>query len=302
MKKSLLAVLVIGLVLGLAGGASAHIGDTVWLIFEIADADVVDIDLQDADITDWEDVVGDASLTAADMFADPTVGEGAPYDPADMDYRLWFGWNETASALYGAMERTDDVFVNEYAGGDLASTWKHDGSFEFMVDGDHSGGDYSNAANPDWTDEEKTMAHNRTAQQFIGIADAPDGQHITYQGAGNGWYTVAPYAGGGGGTTGDAPAVSVVEFFVTPGDDIIWNSEADSKFSSLTAGKIIGFQMSIPDFDTEPAKYRAFHTITGQPATWRYADRFADGRLVSAGGSTAVEADSWGRIKASFGE
>ena len=300
MKKSLLTVLVVALVIGLAGAASAHIGDTIWLIFEIADADVVDIDLQDQSIEDWEDVVGDPSLVAADMFADPTVGEGAPYDPADMDYRIWIGWNETGSHIYGAMERTDDVFVNEYAGGNLGDTWRHDGSFEFMADGDHTGGDYSNAANPDWTDEEKQLAHNRTAQQFVGISDAPDGRNIGYQGGGTDWYMVPPYADGGGGTTGDAPAVSVIEFYVTPGDDIIWNSEADSKMSDLFSGKIIGFQISIPDFDTEPAAYRAFHTITGQPATWRYAERFADGRLVGAGGETAVEENSWGRIKASF--
>ena len=65
----------------------------------------------------------------------------------------------------------------------------------------------------------------------------------------------------------------------------------------------MSFQISVPDFDTEPSDYKAFHTLTGQAATWRYAERFADGRLVGAGGEvTAVENDSWGRIKASFGE
>jgi hypothetical protein len=303
MRKSLLAILAVGLVLGLAGGASAHIGDTIWLVFEIADADAVDIDFDDQSIVDWEDVVGDPSLTAADMFADPTVGEGAPYDPADMDYRIWVGWNGTNNVIYGAMERTDDVFVNEYAGGNLGDLWRHDGSFEFMVDGDHTGGDYTGSADENWTDEEKTLNNNRTAQQYVGIADAPDGRHIGYQGAGTEWVTALPYSDGGGGTTGEAPAVSVVEFFLTPFDDCIWNSPEDSQATDLTAGKIIGFQISIPDFDTEPSAYRAFHTITGQASTWRYAERFADGRLVGAGGDvTAVSNDSWGRIKASFGE
>ena len=50
--------------------------------------------------------------------------------------------------------------------------------------------------------------------------------------------------------------------------------------------------------------YRAFHTLSGQAATWRFAERFVDGRLVGAGGDmgTAVEEDSWGRIKASLSE
>ena len=282
MRHSLSLLWAIGLLLVAGSAIRAHIGDAIYLIYEIPDEMVAGLDLRDVSIEDWEDVVGDPTLLAArDFFADPTVGEGAPYDPADLDYRIWLGWNQSQGVLYGAMERIDDVFVNEYAGGDLRGDhWRHDGSFEFMVDGDHTGGQYGGWANEDWTDEEKELANNRTAQQFFGIADAPDGRHISYQGAGTEWYTVPPYADGGGGTLGEAPAVSIFEFFVTPGDDIIWNSEADSKMSELTSGKIIGFQISIPDFDTEPARYRAFHTITGQAATWRYAERFADARLV----------------------
>ena len=87
------------LALGLAGTAHAHIGEKVFLIFEIPDADLGDLDLFDGDISDWEDVVGDASLTPEDFFADPTVGDGAQYDPADMDYRVWLGWNNTNNRL-----------------------------------------------------------------------------------------------------------------------------------------------------------------------------------------------------------
>ena len=302
MKRTLSALLGLGLVFGSASTATAHIGDNVFLIFEIPSADAVDIDFDDLSIADWEDVVGDASVQATDMFADPTVGEGAQYDPADMDYRIWIGWNGDSNVLYGAMERTDNVFVNEYAGGALGDLWRHDGSFEFMLDGDHTGGDYTGSADPDWTEEEVTLNNNRFAQQYVGISDAPDGRHIGYQGAGVDWVTVLPYSDAGGGTVGDGPATSVVEFFVTPFDDLIWNSPDDSQASPMASGNIIGFQISIPDFDTEPSAYRAFHTLTGQASTWRFADRFADGRLVGAGGGTSVEAGSWGRIKASFNE
>ena len=37
-------------------------------------------------------------------------------------------------------------------------------------------------------------------------------------------------------------------------------------------------------------------TLSGQAAAWRFAERFVDARLVGAGGATAVEEDSWGRI------
>ena len=91
MKRTLSALLGLGMVFGTASTASAHIGDNVFLIFEIPSADAVDLDFNDLSVADREDVVGDPSVNATDMFADPTVGEGAQYDPADMDYRIWVG-------------------------------------------------------------------------------------------------------------------------------------------------------------------------------------------------------------------
>ena len=257
-----------------------------------------DLDITDISVADWEDVVGDPSLVATDFYADPTVGEGAQYDPADMDYRIWLGWNGSSSTMHMAMERVDDVYINEYAGGDLGQLWRHD-AIEFMLDGDHTGGDYTGSADENWTEEEKKFNNNRTAQQYVAIADTPDGRHVGYQGAGAEWVNALPYADGGGGSVGEGPTTSIFEFYVTPFDDLIWNSPDDSKATNLVDGGIIGFQISVPDFDIEPSNYRAFHTLTGQAATWRYAERFADGRLVGAGGGTAVESDSWGRIKAS---
>jgi hypothetical protein len=81
-----------------------------------------------------------------------------------------------------------------------------------------------------------------------------------------------------------------------------------SRRSSLAAGTSIGFQISVPDFDTEAGAYHGFHTLSGQPNTWRMAENFVDGELVgcdsgdcgSAPLPTAVAEDSWGRIKASF--
>ena len=297
--KRLSGLVAMGLILGLTSGASAHIGEQVYLLFELPEADLADIDLRDASITDWEDVIGDPSLVATDFFADPTVGEGAQYDPADLDYRIWLGWNGNAGTIWLGMERIDNTYINEYAGGDLGSLWRQD-SIEFMLDGDHSGGDYTGSADENWTDEEKDLNNNRTAQQFVAIGDTPDGRHVGYLGKGTEWVNSLPYADGGGGSVGDGPTVTALEFFVTPFDDLIWNSPDDSVPSPLFDGKVIGFQISIPDMDVEPAKYRAFHTLSGQAATWRYAERFSDGRLVGSGDATVEAETSWGRIKAAF--
>ena len=301
MRRSLFGVLALAFILGLATGASAHIGDTVYLFFEIPDADVADIDLKDGSVDDWLDVVGDPSVDATDFFADPGVGDGAPYDPADMDYEIWFGWNESTGTLWGAMQRTDDVYINEYAGGDLGDLWRWDSTIEFMFDADHTGGEYGfNTSNCEGCSEEEiNLINNKQAQQFTAIAEAPDGKTVGYQGKAQEWYLALPYTDGGGGASGDAPVLSVTEFMVTPGDQLIYNDPDASVFSTLTTGTIVGFQISIPDWDVV-GTYHAFHTLTGQEATWRFAERFADARLVGGAGGTAVEESSWGRIKASF--
>lgn len=299
MRKSLMALIAVGLVCGLTGSVSAHIGETVFLLFEVSEADLADIDLRDGSVADWEDVFGEAPILPTDMYQDPTVGDGAQYDPADLDYRIWAGWNENLNTIWFAMERVDNVyFGREYDG---ASPWNYE-AIECMLDGDHTGGDYTGSADENWTDEEKLLNNNRTAQQYIAVADDPSGRHVFYLGAGADWVNELPYADGGGVSVGDGPTQSIMEFFCTPFDDLIWNSPDDSVASDLTDGKIIGFQISTPDTDQGPGQDRAFHTLSGQAATWRYAERFVDARLVGTGGATAVEEDSWGRIKASLSE
>ena len=189
--KRFYGLVAMGLILGLASGASAHIGDRIYLIFELSEADLADIDLRDADITDWEDVLGDASLVPTDFFQDPTVGEGAQYDPADLDYRIWLGWNGNLGTIWMGMERIDNIYINEYAGGDLGSLWRHD-SIEFMLDGDHTGGDYTGSADKTWTDEERVLNNNRTAQQYLAIGGSPDGRHVGYLGRGTEWVNALP--------------------------------------------------------------------------------------------------------------
>ena len=302
MRKSFLGILALALILGLATGASAHIGDAMYLFYEIPDADIADINLTDASIDDWLDVVGDPSVVATDFFADPGVGDGAPYDPADMDYEIWFGWNETTNTIWGAMRRTDDVYINEYAGGNTGDFWRWDSCIELMIDGDHSGGAYAGAANcADCEEEAMNIFDNRQAQQFLTIADSPDDGHIGYHGKAQTWFVLPPYCYGGGGSSGTAPVESISEFYVTPMDNLIYNDPDASVASSLTTNKVIGFQISVPDWDVA-GTYHAFHTLSGQAATWQFAERFVDARLVGGGGGTAVEENSWGRIKASFSE
>jgi len=293
MKRAIFIVLILAL------SVNAHVGDRIYPIPEIPDETLNELDLHDRGLEDWEAVGLYPVLTAMDFFSVPEVGgvEGASYNPNDLDYQIWLGWNGSTSRLYFAMERIDNIFVNEYEGGppdNWNGFWKHDGSFEFAVDGDHSGG---SVASSEGTEEERTLNRSRTAQLFFGIMDAPYGQHIGYWGRGSEWAIVPPYADGSGGTIGEAPAVSLIECFVTPFDDLIWNDPEASKPSKLFSGKTIGFFIGIPDFDTEPGQYRAYHTLGTLPLQ---ADFFVDGLLIGVQGETSVEDIAWARIKASF--
>lgn len=60
--------------------------------------------------------------------------------------------------------------------------------------------------------------------------------------------------------------------------------------------------IAMPDFDTAPQEYRGYHTLSGQAATFRFAECFVDGQLVGADDETSVADLSWARIKASFSE
>ena len=308
MKKSLVLMLVAGLVVALSGVASAHIGTDVYPLYELPTADLPD--LRDATLEDWEDVLPGTSLDH-NAFAPLNVADGAGINPEDLAYRTFMAWNSAGQHLWVAIERVDDVYVNTYEGGDLTGLWRFD-SIEFMVDGDHTGGAYNGFSADEYGEEELKLLSNFQAQQYVAIAESPDGRTLGYQGQGQAWVTLPPYADAGGFSTGEAPNTSVIEMHLTAWDECNWEGPAMSKRTNLVAGNIIGFQFSIPDFDTEAGAYHGFHTLSGQPNTWRLAENFVDGELIACDGGdcgaeadmgeigTAVKADSWGRIKASF--
>jgi hypothetical protein len=304
MRKALTGLLASAIVCTFAGRALAHIDveGSPFLVFELAQSELAAIDLKDGSIADWE-ALFDPSLLATDFFSDPNVGDGAQYDPNDLDFRIWLGWTRQAQGnhVYLAMQRVDNVLINEYAGGAPGDFWRHD-SVEFMLDADHSGGQYGGwTEGTDYTTEEELkLINNAQAQQYLGIAGSPDAIHVGYLGAGTGWVNILPYADGGGGDAGTNPTVSAIEFYVTPFDNLIWNDPAGSVIGTLDPDNIIGFQISVPDFDTAPSAYHAVHTLSGQAETYRYADRFVDGIMVAGEGTTAVEETSWADVKASF--
>ena len=119
-----------------------------WITCAAADAPVFPIyeiptqalpDVHGGSLDDWGAVAPEPSLTHND-FGPLAVQDGAGIDLADLAYRCFLGWHSGAQTIWIGVERVDDVYINTYPGGEPGNMWKHDG-IEFMVDGDHSGGD-----------------------------------------------------------------------------------------------------------------------------------------------------------------
>lgn len=308
MRRIATLALAAAFVVGFTGAATAHIGSLVYPVYELPTQDLPDV--RDGTLEDWEDVLAGASLDYT-QFLPLAVADGAAIDPADLAYRVFLAWHSAGNHFYAAIERVDDVYVNTYEGGDPINFWQFD-SIEFMLDGDHTGGPYNNFSAEEFSEEERKLLTNFQAQQYVAIPESPDGITMGYQGNGAGWVPFPPYGDAGGFNDGnESPNTAVIELYVTPFDELDWRGPELSRKSRLEAGRIVGFQFSIPDFDAGcyscvPGGYHGFHTLSGQPDTWRLAENFVDGELVgcdygdcgAAPIPTAVQASSWGRIKA----
>ena len=299
MKKLAILLLALSMTVVFCGLVSAQI----YPIYEISTDDLPD--LADNTLADWEDVLPGTSLTHDD-FAPLAVADGAGIDPADLAYRTFMAWHSATQTIWICLERVDDVYVNTYEGGDPQNMWRHD-IIEFMVDGDHSGGSYNGFSVDEYGEEQAKLLTGFQAQQYTLIPESPDGINVGSNTAASGWVTNLPWADGGGFAEGEAPTTSVMEGYFTAWDGLNWQGPELSERSTLAEGRIIGFQLSIPDWDVV-GTYHSFHTLSGLASTWREADNFVQGELVgcdygdcgSAPIATAVTAESWGRVKASM--
>jgi len=305
MKKFAILLLALSMVAVFGGVVSAQ-DVPVYPVYELPTTDLPD--LRDASLTDWEDVLSGTSWDQND-FLPLAVSDGAGIDPADLAYRAFMAWHSATQTLWIGVERVDDVYINIYEGGDPSLMWESDG-VEFMVDGDHSGGSYNGFPVDEYGEEQAKLLAGYQAQQYTMVPESPDGVFVGSNTSASGWVTSLPWADGGGTAYGDAPTTSIMEGYFTPWDALNWQGPDLSTRSTLEAGRIIGFQISMMDWDVA-GTYHAFHTLSGLASTWREADNFVGGELIGCDyddcGSapipiddTAVQAESWGRIKASL--
>ena len=291
---------------GLSAPADAHVGDRVYPIAYLTDEMVEHIRVDDGSVDEWHELVGEPSLTILDC-SDKQWNE--PFDPSDLDFRIWLAWHDDPARFYVAFVGSDDAYENDHDYSvdsffrDLIHT--HD-SIRFSVDADHAGGP-GFRVNTDPTVEERHEFLGR-AQNYAAIARTASGstldqRHVREQ-AGTAWTALPPYGKGGGSVFGEAPFISVIEAYVTPYDSWVgWEGE-QVEVSRMAPGQVIGFGFIVYDYD--PGDEWRTEWTPGIMPSHLAPDRLVDGLLLGPdssappGDDSAVESVSWAHIKASL--
>ena len=214
--------------------------------------------------------------------------------------RIIVGWNPETNLVYVMEERFDDLWY-----GTLDDT---NDKLELVLDADHSGGQFQ--GDIEGLDPERWAG-----------ATAQDWQQSLHQEAqlwlwgGGVWASVEPYAGIRWNVEGEAggPATLFQESWFTTFDDLPASStgpdDPDLKIHDLEEGQVMGVGMAIQDDDNGPGNsYNGYWVSTGDINMYFHADSLVDYVLlgfdannwVSDSDATAVEEDSWARIKAGF--
>ena len=282
--------------------ASAHRGDRVIPIYEITDDMLEFIDLDDGSIDEWDELF-EPTLTTLDftrqiLDRNTLNRETVAYDPADLDFRIWLGWNDTHNRLYVSGQFADEVHVRE------RKSFEELDCLYWHVDGDHSGGPYQ------FFSGERSQESLRHAQSYtapfeyepelsVGLRYNSFGEPYEFD-----WAGYPPYAQGGDGAAGEFPIVWVVEFFITPFDYLDDDPEG-SVISELEGGKVIGIFLAVGDGDLDSSEgdgHRIYDSSKGGGNPHETADAFVDGALLHADGQfeSVVLPSSWGLIKASL--
>ena len=234
-EKQRNAVFILFLMLAIPAGG--HSGDRLYPIAYLSDEMLAEIQLEDGQIYEWMDLLGEPAMTLLD-FKDDGAQELAP-NPADLDFRIWLAWHDEPARLYVAVVTSDDVYDNnhDYHGTDLESLIELNDSIMLAVDGDHSGGAGASGA-----EQEVWERLNGRTQFYEAIARTPEGPTLDDRSTRSftgeyAWTVLPPYAESGGGVFGEAPFISVIELYVTPFDR--WagvHSPGEIVASDLTAG------------------------------------------------------------------
>ena len=272
----------------------------VYRAFQFSDSQVPSID---GDLSDW-DIVGDSYTILTGQFYDLVNPEVEAGDSEDFSVRLMVGWNKASNRIYVAAQVRDDIHQVDRPVGSAAVRIFQDDAMELFIDADHSGGQFANFT--DLSSEEQLRRNGAEANHFV-LAGPPPDEDVFVNFSAAAWYALedGPFTQAVVEYTGTMGAVGVTnyEVMLVPFDRVDMNAAFQSIEHDLREEEIIGFNVEFNDFDANSELFDAKWSLSGQLNSFRFSERFADLILMPIEGifqATIVEANSWGRIKASL--
>ena len=211
-----LLTLTLAAVSACAAPLSAHDGDLLVPIRFLSEETLAHLNLDDGSVEDWEDALGEPTLTSQDFDLDSQAYIDYEAGPSNFDFRIWLGWSKDGR-IHCAGQFADDVHVTVSDHFDFFIHFMYRGdSIALLVDGDHSGDKYLFSADEEPLEGPKKS--NLQAQRYEAVSRVPVGPLVALPEAnidGAWWMVEPPFAQGGGGVFGENPTFWSVEFFVT---------------------------------------------------------------------------------------
>ena len=292
------------LIAGLAVSARAHVPEgQVLLAFQFpAGAEPT----LDGDLSDWAMVPQDYWI--GPEYYTSTAGEQWT-DLSSLNSKVIVGYSAGTDRLYMHHELFDDYRKRDVSGIESSPPPLPD-TFEMNVDGDH-GGEAS------WHDDENERSrHSQNIHFRIPDMD-PSQPNVNAEATAWAWYwqTKATWTGelpwADNGYSSDAVEFNAAdvtgraEWYITLWDNLQWDDPDASVVHDMVEGAIIGLNWMIGDYDNLETNDAIQYVLNGEGTYWQtsaVATDFLLAPVEDVDFGTAVEAESWGRIKAAFTE
>lgn len=305
MRSANVTLSALGIVLLTFATGSAHLRtDRNWAAVQVPidEPGIRDVQM-DGDLGDWDNVPSVFWVTHNDLIETVTGTQGAP-DPSNLAERIIFGWSPKTNVLYMMEERFDDFFY-----GTIDNNFD---TVEVTLDFDHS-------ADPIF---QNVTSEGLDPERWEGALSQNYRYHLDYENqmwlwGGAPWAGTEPYSGVRWSYDGElvgGPTTLFMEMWFTPFDDLPTSSQgisdADVQTHTMAAGTIMGIGFAVQDDDNgAEGTYNGYWTNSGDTELYFKATAFVDYQLLGYDSSiwvsgadqpTAVQENSWGRIKAGF--
>ena len=262
----------------------------------------------DGDLSDWDMVDPDIfEISVEGGHIQETVRGTDSGELSDFNARSAWAWNEEMNRVFSFAFVVDDNLNNDR---DDPTVFNWDDDWHFVLDADHSGGDMFNNDWNDLSEDERRDLFFVTGQLWQIHVPPIDGYWAFKYIEATDWETTGreipfpEYAQVGWSRTGETggPGTYSYEIMMTPWETWSWDGPEQSTIFDLEVGNIIHVGSLSKDYDLD-SSYEGSYDFPAVHNVWRNGNLMGDMELLEVDEElfpTAVENDSWGRIKSHY--